>query len=68
MKKITSQSEANKVHYHLVLMTMQKMNVDEIQATKRINALLKSGILNDGTPDDPNIQRKIDEFISTPIK
>ena len=44
------------------------LKIDRAQAEKRVNALLKSGILNNGSPNDPAKQREIDMFIITPIE
>ena len=69
MKKepIKSQKEADKVFDFLVNETIKVEKCDKAQAEKRIRALLDSGILKGGSPDNPVTQRRIDEFMSTQI-
>jgi hypothetical protein len=69
MKKepIKSQEEANTVFAFLVNETIKITECDKPQAEKRIHALLKSGVLKNGSPNNPNTQRKIDEFMTTHI-
>jgi hypothetical protein len=69
MKKepIKSQEEANKVFTYLVDTTTKVLKIERLQAEKRVRALLDSGILDGGSPDDPITQRKIDEFLQKQI-
>lgn len=64
---IKSQEEANEVFIWLVNETIKVTKCDKPQAEKRIRALLKSGILKGGNPNNPNTQKKIDEFMFTQI-
>jgi len=69
MKKgqIKSQKEADEVFDFLVNETIKVQKCDKAQAEKRIRALLDSGILNSGSPDNPATQKIIDEFMSKQI-
>lgn len=64
---IKSQSEADQVFNYLSETTAKTLGISIVQAQKRVQALLNSGLLNSGHPDDPASQMKIDKFLSTPI-
>lgn len=63
---ITSQQEADETLKFLVDTTVHVMKLDRPEATKRVKALMKSGILESGHPDDPHTQRRIDMFLTIP--
>ena len=67
MTKIKTQNEANEVFNNLVNTTIIVTKCSKEQAEKRINALLKSGILDSGSPNNPATQIKIDDFMFTEI-
>ncbi len=64
---IKSQEEADAVFNYLVNTTMLTVQIDKAQAEKRVKALLDSGLLNGGSPDNPNTQMMIDIFMKTHI-
>jgi len=61
---IKTQDEANESFTYLVNKTMEVEKCDNIQAQKRVRALFDSGILEGGHPENPETQKKIDEFMS----
>ncbi len=65
--KIKSQKEADAVFEFLVKTTIDTVGCSRNQAELRITALFDSGILNDMNPNIPSAQKKIDEFMKTPI-
>lgn len=67
MKPIKSQKEADKIFKGLVNIAISTLNISQEQAEKRISALLDSGILDKGSPDNPDSQKLIDKFMTTPI-
>ncbi len=64
---IKSKEDADKVFNFLVNTTMLTLGVEKKQAEKRIRALLDSGLLKGGSPDNPETQRIIDKFMTTHI-
>jgi ATP sulfurylase len=48
---------------YVVKTTMKNLNLSKQEATKRIDALVKSGILEDGSPDDTLTQMLIENFL-----
>ncbi len=64
---IKSQKEANESYARLLNYAMKAFNIDETQARKRVNALLRSGILDGGSAENPSTQKLIDEFMEKPI-
>jgi len=67
LKTIKMEEEANESFIYLVNETMKVTKCDKAQAQKRVSALFQSGILNGGSPDNPLMQKKIDEFMFTQI-
>jgi hypothetical protein len=66
-KPIESQKEADNVMEFLIKVTMDKMDVDRVQAGKRIANLLDSGVLNGLTPNDTQFHMAVDRYMSTPV-
>lgn len=66
-EQIKSQKEADKVFSSLVKTTISQLKISKDQAEKRIRALLDSGILDGGHPEDSLTQMKIDAFLQTEI-
>lgn len=48
---------------YVVKTTMKNLSLSKSEAEKRINALLKSGILQEGSPDDTMTQMLIENFL-----
>jgi hypothetical protein len=67
MKPIESNAEREVVFNYLVNTTMSVKKVGREQAEKRVNALLESGILENGSPENLLTRMKIDEFMSREI-
>ncbi len=64
---IKSKEEADGVFNYFVNTTMLTVKIDRAQAEKRVKALFDSGLLNGGSPDNPNTQKMIDKFMKTHI-
>jgi len=64
---IKSKEEAEQIFNNLVKIAMDTEGISRDQAEKRITALLKSGILEGGNPDDPKTIIMIDVFMGTEI-
>jgi DNA-binding Lrp family transcriptional regulator len=48
---------------YVIKTAMRNLNISKQEAEKRIDALLKSGILEDGSPDDVMTQMLIENFL-----
>lgn len=48
---------------YVIKTAMKNLNISKQEAEKRIDALLKSGILEDGSPDDVMTQMLIENFL-----
>lgn len=57
------QSEQVKIREYVVKQTMEKMKLTKVEASERVDALVNSGILKGGTPDDRWYQLLIENFI-----
>jgi len=67
MKVPISKKEAQELFKKSVNVTMVTLNISRKQAEKRTRALLDSGILDNGNPNNPDSQKLIDKFMTTPI-
>ena len=65
---IKSQQEADAVFEFLVTGAMDVCDIDREQAEKRIRKLLDSGILDGEHPAHPEMRKKINEFMRTPVE
>ena len=63
---IKSQAEADIIRQYLVDTTAEVLKIDIEEAGKRVDALLKSRILDGGNPDETETQMRIDIFLSMP--
>ena len=64
---IKSQKEYDSVFEKQVQTAMSTLKISRDQAAKRIKALLNSGLLDSGHPDNPKTQMMIDKFMQNPI-
>lgn len=63
---IKSQQEADEARQYIIRETAATLNIPVAEATRRVNALFKSGILNIVDPSTTDGQMRIDAFMSIP--
>ncbi|MHA4844449.1 hypothetical protein ACX0G7_09805 [Flavitalea antarctica] len=65
-RPIKTEKEATEVTNYLIETTMSTLKIDREEATKRVNALLKTDIMNGFNPDKPAHQIAVDMFMQIP--
>jgi len=67
-KPFASKQEALETAGWVADQTARAFNISFEEAARRVAALAKSGILEGGHPDDPEMQAKITAFLSIPSR
>jgi hypothetical protein len=67
-KPFASEREARETAGWVADQTARAFNISFDEAARRVQALAKSGIMEGGHPDDPEMQAKITAFLSIPSR